>query len=378
MEDQRTVEYLYNQGDQFFDDLIMACEEAREEILIETYTFETDELGLKLLDVLDRKARSGIKVNILVDGIGSSNFNTKFFKKLKHINIRFFNPLPFQRSNNQYFKLSESISQLFTGLFCINNRNHRKLYLIDRKVAFIGSINITSHHSYRIKGERAWKDSGVKLSNSEIPLLRESFFRIWQNHLAPKHRFQSKRWYKKILKSSFRMNHCRKTRHRFQQDLIQRIKNAKRRVWITNPYFVPPPQLCDALKEAAAKGIDVKIVIPRKSDMKLFPLINSMASRQLIEKKIKIFEFLPRILHSKIMIIDDWCTLGSTNLNSRSFKHDLELDLILKESQNIGVLGRYFLDDLTHCAQLQKHDIMGLYGQKYVTCTFLKLIKYWL
>jgi len=378
MQGQNIIENLYNKGDLFYDDLIRACLSAKKEILIETYTFETDELGLRLLEVLNNKAQQGVRVNILIDGIGSSQFNKYLFKKLKHINIRFYNPTPFQITNNQKINWKDQFRHIFTGLFCINNRNHRKLYLVDGQVAFVGSINITSFHSYRIKGERSWKDSGVRLSHTEIPLLRESFFRIWNNYLSPKHKFQSKHWYKKILKSSFRMNDCRKTRYRFQQDLIDRIVNAKRRVWITNPYFVPPEVLCEALSMAANKGIDVKIVIPRKSDMKFFPLINSLAGRKLAETKIKIYEYLPRILHSKIIIIDDWCSLGSTNLNSRSFKHDLELDIILKKSDNITRLGRYFLDDLSESIQLGKHDIMSLYGQQYIAGTFLKLIRYWL
>ena len=380
MDNPQIIESLYNQGDLFYDDLLTACQNAQEEILIETYTFETDELGLQLLDVLLKKARSGIKVKILIDGIGSYHFDPTLFREYKELNIRFFNPLPFQRANNQRFKWSEAFSHSFTGLFCVNNRNHRKLYLIDQRIAFVGSINITSLHSYRIKGERAWRDSGVRLTHkqSQFHLLRESFLRNWDNHLCPKHRFQSKRWYKKILKSPYRMNDCRKTRSRFRNDLIERIEKAHRRVWITNPYFVPPPELSMALARAAQRGIDVKILIPRKSDMKLFPLINSLTSRQLIDKKIKIFEFLPRILHSKIMIIDDWCTLGSTNLNSRSFKHDLELDLILKDKLNITSLCHYFLDDLSHSVQLKKHDIISQYGQQYMTSTFLRLIRYWL
>ncbi len=374
------IENLYNQGDLFYDDLLSACKEAKEEILIETYTFETDELGMQLLEVLKQKSNEGVIVKILIDGIGSFHFNPYLFRNLQQIQIRFFNPLPFQRANNQRFKLTEALGHFFTGLFCINNRNHRKLYLVDKKIAFIGSINITSLHSYRIKGERAWRDSGLKLTHlyAHFTLLRESFLRNWDNHLCPKHRFQSKTWYKSILKSSYRMNDCRKTRSRFRNDLIDRINQASRRVWITNPYFVPPPELTKALTSAAQRGVDVKILIPRKSDMKLFPLINSLASRQLIDKKIKVFEFLPRILHSKIMIIDDWCTLGSTNLNSRSFKHDLELDIIVRDSENITRLCHYFLDDLSQSIQLKKHDIMAMYGQQYMTSTFLRLIRYWL
>jgi cardiolipin synthase A/B len=378
MENPNIMEELYNQGDHFYDDLISACKKAQEEILIETYTFETDELGQQLLQVLEKKSLEGVKVKILIDGIGSFHFDRKLFKKLNSLHIRFFNPLPFQRPENQSLTISQFISSFFTGLFCINNRNHRKLYLIDKEVAFIGSINITSYHSFRLKGERSWRDCGIKFSHEDIKLLRESFFRIWEAYRSPKHRFLSKSWYRKIRKSSLRMNDCIKTRDRFQNDLVEKIMKAKRRVWITNPYFVPPPHFSYALEKAASRGIDVKVLIPRKSDMKLFPLINSLAGRKLIEKKVKIYEYLPRILHSKSIIIDDWCCLGSTNLNSRSFKHDLELDRVLNNPQNVALQSHFFLDDLTQSIQLKKHDIISQYGQQYLKCTFLRLIRYWL
>lgn len=371
------TEELYHQGDHFFDELLMACEKAQEQILIEAYTFETDELGMRLLKVLNRKASEGVEVKILIDAIGSFKFKRKILKKYSDLELRFYNPLPLQSlGSRKSFK--STLNQIFIGLFCINNRNHRKLYLIDQSIAFIGSINITSHHSYRIRGERSWRDSGLKIIDHNCHLLLDSFQHNWNHHLRPIHKYQSKTWYKEIRRSRYRMNHCRKARFRFHQDLIQKIYQAKRRIWITNPYFVPTEEFCKALKDASQRDVDIKILIPRKSDMKLFPLINSLTGRKLVENKIKIFEYLPRILHSKIMIIDDWCSLGSSNLNSRSFKHDLELDIILEDSINIGRLTRQFLDDLTQSVQLEKHDIMSLYGKHFFKGNFLRLIKYWL
>lgn len=375
-----TTETLFHQGDYFFDSLLKECKRARHEILIEAYIFETDDLGKRLLRVLKKKAKEGVKVKILMDGIGSFSFCPLLFKKLVNQNfeIRIFNPLPFQWAANSEIKKRVPFTRFLRGLFFINKRNHRKTYIIDKRIAYVGSINITRLHSIRFSGERAWRDTGVKLKDERVQLLRETFHKAWKNHLGHTKAKENFKAAIKSIRSGLRLNDGLFARALQNHDLIKRIDNAQKRVWITNPYFVPTPQLIKALKEAADRGVNVTIIIPRKSDMKLFPLINSLASRKLAHWGINIYEYLPRILHAKLMVIDQWCVVGSSNMNSRSLKHDYEVDVVLRDNQNKESLIKHFLFDLAESTELKRQDILKRYGSSYLYAIFFRLIRYWL
>ncbi len=375
-----TTETLFHQGDYFFDSLLKECKRARHEILIEAYIFETDDLGKRLLKVLRKKAQEGIKVKILIDGIGSFSFCPLLFKKLcnENFEIRVFNPLPFQCGANSEPYTQNFALQFLRGLFFINKRNHRKTYIIDKRIAYVGSINITSLHSFRFSGERSWRDTGIKLKDERVGLLRDAFYYAWKRHLSHTNAIESFPNAIRSIRSGLRLNDGPFARALQNHDLIKRIEKAKNRIWITNPYFVPTPRLITALKGAALRGVNISIIIPRKSDMKLFPLINSLASRKLAKWGINIFEYLPRILHAKIMVIDQWCIVGSSNMNSRSLKHDYEVDVVLRDQRNKDSLTKQFLFDLAESTELKSQDIQKRYGSSYLASLFFGLIKYWL
>lgn len=374
------TETLFHRGDYFFDALLKECKKARKEILLEAYIFETDILGKKLLKVLKKKAYEGVTVKILIDGIGSYSFCPLLFKKLNHKNfeIRFYNPLPFQLPHNKRHSMWTFLKGFFNGLIQINHRNHRKTYLIDGRIGFIGSINITRLHSKRFHGERFWRDTGIRLKDERVFLLREAFLRSWDYHLNPKDRYLRLKDIFHITKSGLRLNDCFLSRSLQYEDLIERIKSSKDNIWITNPYFVPPPDLTLALTRAAQRGVSVKIIIPRKSDMKLFPLINSLASRKLVEEQVEVYEYRPRILHAKIFIIDDWCILGSSNLNNRSLKHDLEVDVVLRDQESKTQLLKQFRCDLQDSVKVEKHDILKRYGEGLHHYFLINIVRYWL
>ena len=373
-------EYLYHNGDSFFDSLLRDCKRAKKEILIEAYIFNTDELGKRLLRVLRKKAHEGVKIKILIDGIGSCKFRPLYFKKLhsKNFKIRVYNPLPFQTNNSFLQGWRNLLLPLLRGAFWVNKRNHRKTYIIDKKIAYVGSINITKLHSFRLTGERYWRDTGTKLLDERVAILVSSFYRAWFGHLIQNKWREDLSRVKKIRRSDLRLNDCSLSRSFFYKELIRKITDAKRRVWITNPYFIPTLEIIKALQDAGRRGINVSIIIPRKSDMKLFPLINSLSSRKLAHEKVNIFEYKPRILHSKTMIIDDWCIVGSSNLNSRSIKHDLEVDVVLRDHENKSSLIKHFLYDLAESTELKQKDIIKRYGQGHFSSFFINLIRYWL
>lgn len=369
---------IFSDGDLFFDTLIEKIRKAKHLILIESYIFETDFLGKLLIQELIQAKKRNIEVYILMDGIGSSKFSIKTFKELQQqgIYLRFYNPLPWQK--NDELSLRQKINFTLKYFKQINKRNHKKLILIDGRIAFIGSLNITSLHSKRLMGMRSWRDSGIALKNREvIDQLTNSFFYNWRNFLLEKKEYDEVFSFEPHL-SILRLNHKNHLREFFFHDLIRKVRSSKRRIWITNPYFVPSGAFSDALKSASQRGVDVKLIVPKRSDLKLFPLINSLFYRKLIKVGVQVFEYRPRILHAKTLIIDDWSMIGSSNLNFRSRFHDLEVDFEITNKDAQKKLTADFLNDLSFSRQIQTRDILTRYPHDLFSTFFIKLIKYWL
>ena len=142
--------------------------------------------------------------------------------------------------------------------------------------------------------------------------------------------------------------------------MLRKIITCRHRIWITNAYFVPDNFLLRRLKEAAGSGVDVRILLPRKSDIAYMPWASSTFYFNLLKAGVRIFEYLPSVLHAKTLVLDDWALIGSSNLNHRSLLHDLEVDVLLSDSEPINCLAKQFLLDLENASEIslsswQKH-----------------------
>ena len=374
-------EHLYKDGDLYFSNLIQDIRNAKQIIKIEAYIFDNDELGSLLVEELLKAFKRGVKVKILVDGIGSHNFIATRGNELKNkgISFRIFNPLPWQVKLHISTPIQWSFLAL-RSLYWINKRNHRKAYIIDDKIAYVGSLNISALHTSKFHRDSAWRDTGIKLMGSQLNDIINAFQKAWDSHLthAPYKHIKKKISIFNLRYNLVRLNDCPRWREYFNRELIYRIKRSQNKVWITNPYFVPNAKLCRTLIGAAKRGVDIKIIVPQKSDMKFFPLINSISYRQLTKHGIKVYEYCPTVLHAKTIIIDNWCQLGSSNLNFRSRYHDLELDIVATKDDTKKQLTSHFLEDLSQSKRVTCHDIMLKYGRLRFYNPFIKLIKYWL
>ncbi|GAH09354.1 unnamed protein product, partial [marine sediment metagenome] len=154
---------------------------------------------------------------------------------------------------------------------------------------------------------------------------------------------------------------------------------CKQRIWITNAYFVPDNVLLKRLRDAANNGIDVRILLPKKSDVMVMPWASSTFYYRLLKSGVKIFEYLPSMLHAKSLIIDNWALIGSSNLNHRSLLHDLEADIMLKSTESIKQLESDFLNDLTQSreVELDSWHIIRPLRQRLVGRMVLYM-KYWI
>jgi cardiolipin synthase len=338
-------ETIFNQGDDFFAAFEQAIQKAKQSIHVETYIFDLDTLGLKILDLLARAAKRGVQVKLLLDGIGSSEWNNELANRYRKqgIDVQFFHPLFWQRP---------SLNIKLPNFRLMNHRDHRKLYLVDDQTAFVGSMNISARHLKSVYGNLSWRDTSVILTGKPVSALQDSFWVSWNtatDHISrPKEVL--KRFFSK-LKMPILLKHTLRQRRMYREFIIQKINETKSSIWITTPYFVPDRKVLASILEAAQRGIDVRLLFPKVSDF--FGVKYAMEGYyfRLLRSGARIYEYLPSMLHAKIMMLDDFISLGSSNLNHRSFFKDLEVDVLLSRPESITLLKEQFLEDLTHCEQ---------------------------
>lgn len=339
------TEEIFFDGDSYFDHLIDDIEKARHYITVEMYIFSDDMLGKKVAAALMSAHQRGVKVQIIVDGIGSFGFFEKLngvFQK-KGIMVKTYNPLPFFQPLYGKLSISKKFRIFATRLWRLNRRNHRKIITIDQHIMYSGSFNITAEHT-RYHTETAWKDMGIRVTGSHVKFAVLNFKRIWK--LRDYYR------YKKGLKgelqinwrnSPLRLNQTLFMKRYFAKNFLQRIQRSKTRVWLMTPYFIPKRSLIRALGKAAKRGADVRVLISQKTDVRFFRWLQYFYYAYLIKKGVKVYQYSDSVLHAKNYIVDDYITIGSTNLNHRSFLHDLEVDLVIQSEKNKKRILEHFL-----------------------------------
>lgn len=332
-------EIIFNNGDDYFNELLSAIRNAKKSIQFETYIFDQDAIGFKILDELANAAKRGVHIQLLLDGVGSSSwtFNDAMKWRTKGIELKFFHALPWQR-NRSLFLHSLSFKKMTLGFFKLKHRNHRKTCIIDEQITFIGSMNVSVRHLPSIFGNQAWRDTAAKIIGKDVQRYTNSFCEAWnfsQHHYG-------QRW--------FKVSQQKKKAHK---KLIQGIRSAKKRVWITNPYFIPDFKLIRSLCSVARRGVDVKILLPHRVDIIGIKFAMEGFYTLLLAFRIEIYEYAPAMLHAKILIIDEWVSMGSSNLDPRSLVYNLEIDAILTHPDSVATIENQFVQDLQQSQRIQ-------------------------
>ncbi len=304
-----------------YSNMLLDIERAKKEIFLETYIYGEDEVGRKFRDALTKKALGGVRVRILVDAWGSS-VRKDFFEDLVSAGgeVRFFREfryvLRFINTNHE--------------------RNHRKLLIIDKNISYMGSANISSNGIN-------WKELVLRIEGSLAKALRVSFNRAWR-------KFNS--WDTERVKRIFHedMEILQGLPLRIH-DLTERsykkmLDEAKKEILIETPYFVPSKSIRTGFKDALSRGVEIKIILPKTSDVKILDIIRNRYLGRLYKMGVEIFYF-PKLSHSKLLVIDDnFFLLGSSNLDYRSFIHQYEIDLLGKNKNIILSLRKDFFGNL--------------------------------
>lgn len=377
--DQNNKETIFLNGSDYFAALLQDITTARKSIDLETYIFNNDSLGQMVVDTLVQAAQRGVKVRILVDGAGCPGWGTQLMKKVEAAGIetRVFHPFPWRLWQwSRAFTRSSRWIRFLYFIFKINTRNHRKTCLIDKKIVYVGSVNISKCHLSKEEGGDDWRDTGIRLLKVNTTDLQNAFLAAW-NHTPMQERIHG--LFEQINKNpTFRLNNTRHRRRVLYKNLLRRLSRCKKRVWITNAYFVPDNFLLKKLIDLANTGVDVRILLPQKSDVLIMPWASCAFYQRLLKSGVRIFEYLPSMLHAKSLILDDWFILGSSNLNHRSLLHDLEIDVTIQSPQIKHILEQQFLTDLEQANEIKLVDWSKIPLLKKFIGRVLLYAKYWI
>lgn len=333
-------------GEKAYPAMAAAISNARRDVRVLTYIWETDDAGTRFRDLLVTKAKQGIAVRILVDAVGSPKIRGEFIAPLLEAGAQVVTFLPVR-------------FRPWSPTF--NFRNHRKLLVIDGEVAFTGGMNIGDVY------ERVWRDLAVEIRGPAVPQLdavfQEDWFFATKEDLSKKSRggqAKEPRAPAPIVESLEGKSACAVlasgpdlAENRIHDAFLLAISQARRRVLVTTPYFVPSTGLLATLRSVAQRGVEVKILVPQRNDVWLVGLASRSYYPSLLSQGVKIFEYGGEMLHTKALIIDDWLSvIGSANVDSRSFRLNFELACLISSSELNAELTQVFEASLKQSAEV--------------------------
>lgn len=321
-------------GSQTYPALLSAIAMARHHVHLEYYIFEPDSAGRAVLQALVERARTGVQVRLLVDAIGSARLRRHHVAELIAAGgeVVWFHPprlwLPWRRP-------------------WVNLRTHRKLVILDGNVGFIGGINITESEDDRLRSD-AYRDLHLQVQGDLVRSFQDVFLEDWvyasgQAAFVPLLADAMPTACPGTIHAQLLSSGPDSTWEAIHRMHVSLIHHASRRVWLSTPYFVPGEAARMALTSAALGGLDVRLLVPAVSDSRLVTYCTRSFYDELLQAGVRIYEYGPRMLHTKALLIDDQLALiGSANFDHRSFRLNFEASLLLDDAGTAAQLQQYF------------------------------------
>ena len=323
-------------SEQYFQRMVAAIDDARSYVLLEMYLVESGIVADVFIAAFIRAARRGVRVRMLIDGFGSLQLEQADRRRLVDagVELRVYNTVQLRRRLHNFL------------------RDHRKLMLVDGTVAFVGGIGLTDEFGVVGPPGWPWRDLVVVIRGPVVADWQEAFARSWERSGGELPRAAviepisdgararvvlSEAWYRSDLANA----------------VARRIGTANTRAWIMSAYFVPSQRFRKALRRAARRGVDVRLLVP--GPLTDHPLVRHAARRfygKLLRDGVRIFEYQPRVLHGKLTLCDDWVSVGSSNLDRWSFKWNLEANQEVQDERFAGDVATVFTDDCSHSMEL--------------------------
>ena len=320
---------LLQDGPATYQAMLAAIDAARDHINMETYILEADEVGQKFASALIAKQKAGVQVNLIRDSVGTLGTSAEFFAALvdSGVAVLEFNPVNPLAARKAWE---------------LNQRDHRKLLIVDGRVAFLGGINISGVYSgstFKLRSRStktdgpAWRDTDLRINGPVVAEFQKLFIATWQAQLGPA--LAEKNYFPELKREGPQVVRAVGSApddpaRLVYTELLSAIAGAQDSVRITNAYFAPDPQLLGVLESAAQRGVAVDLILPSQTDSWLIFHAGRGYYERLLSAGVRIHERLDVILHSKTALIDGvWATVGSTNLDWRSFLHNQEVNAVV-------------------------------------------------
>lgn len=340
---------VYFSGEEKFKALFESISKAKEYIYLEYYIVRSDDTGRKLIDLLTKKAKEGLDVKFLYDAMGGRKLSRDYFSEFK--------------------RAGGKVAVFFPSFFHylsvrINYRNHRKICIIDGKEAFIGGFNIGDEYLGLKKKFGFWRDTHIKIVGTAVDGLLWRFIKDWKFASDDKNvdlkintnrKVESGKAGVQIVSSGPDSKWAS-----IKDGYFNMITNAKDRIYIQTPYFIPDDSIYDALKVAALSGKDVKVMIPCKPDHPFIYWAGLSYIGELLDAGVKFYTYENGFLHAKVLIMDDFLTsVGTANLDIRSFKLNFEVNAFIYDEEVNKKMAEQFNKDLNYCKEITKEDYLN-------------------
>lgn len=360
----------YFRGEDAFAAMLEAIAHAEQTVHLEIYIWRADQTGTHFRDALLERARAGIRVRVIYDALGSYSLEESFFKPLRAAGATVlpYAPLVPWRRN-----------------FGLNRRDHQKILVVDDRVAFAGGLNLTDQYISVEAGGEGWYDTHARLEGLAVRDLAMLFRRTWIK--SGGERYEEPGPAKPALPDGAESvpavqvfsNVWMRSRSHMRQAYLRAIKRSERTISIMNAYFIPDRGLRKAFARAASRGVNVRVIVPSRSDVPTVGYATRRLYTRLLKSGVRIFEWPGAMMHAKTGVIDGiWSTIGSYNLDRRSFLHNLEVGLIVVDTSIGDTMQQRFEEAcaISREIRLEEWEQRGWWQRTKEWCCYQ--LRYWL
>jgi cardiolipin synthase len=331
-------------GEATFNAIFDALEQASEYVLVQFYIVRDDDLGQRfsaaLIDCLSR----GVRVYFLFDRLGSHQLSSSYTQRLKDAGAEI----------RAFTGTTRRVRQLQ-----LNFRNHRKIVVVDGSTSFVGGLNVGDEYLGRDRVLTPWRDTHLRVRGPAAGVVQVPFLEDWYWSAGT---LPNVRWQAEAMET----NHTILSLPSSPSDdrepgalmFVHAIHSARSRLWIVSPYFVPNGSIIDALKMAALRGVDVRILIPGLTDNRLVALAGRAYLHELVRTGVRFFRYQNGFLHQKVMLIDeDLATVGTANLDNRSMRLNFEHTMVLADRRLAAQVQQMLEVDFAHSSEIVEAEL---------------------
>lgn len=331
---------VYTEGYTKLQSLLRELQKAKQHIHMEYYIFEDDAIGRLVRDVLIEKASQGVEVRVIYDDVGCWHVPNRFFEEMRNagIEVRSFLKVRFP---------------VFTSR--VNYRNHRKIVVIDGRVGFVGGMNLAERYM-RGFSWGIWRDTHIMLEGKAVHGLQTAFLLDW--YFVDRTLMTASRYFPKVDSCGNSLVQIVTSEpigpwKEIMQGLTMAINGAKKYFYMQTPYFLPTEQVLAAMQTAALSGVDIRLMLPERADNRVTHLGSHSYLADVLQAGVKVYFYKKGFLHSKLMVSDDMLsTVGSTNVDFRSFEHNFEVNAFMYDMETALEMKEIFLQDQRECTQV--------------------------